>query len=103
MNTKINKQFIEKLELGKLINFEAEVQSFEIDSRKIKKGMGFVALPGETTDGHNYIKDAYQNGANLIIVSEQWWHKNQIKDLPLLITEKPAFALQKIATEYRKG
>ena len=103
MKTKINKEFIENLYLGRLLNFDSEVESFAIDSRKIQKNMGFVALSGENTDGHNYIQDAYQNGASLIIIARDWWQEHhQVTNLPVLITEDPQRALQKIATEYRK-
>lgn len=33
------------------------------DSRKVRNGYIFVAIKGETTDGHNYIKEAVKNGA----------------------------------------
>ncbi|MBQ3403629.1 MAG: UDP-N-acetylmuramoyl-tripeptide--D-alanyl-D-alanine ligase [Synergistaceae bacterium] len=38
------------------------------DSRDVVPGGAFVALEGEKTDGHNYIPQAIQNGASLIIV-----------------------------------
>lgn len=37
------------------------------DSRRIKKGDIFVALPGINDDGHNYIDDAIKNGASKIV------------------------------------
>lgn len=39
------------------------------DSRRIKKGDIFVALPGIKSDGHDYIEDAIKNGASKIIAS----------------------------------
>lgn len=103
MKLKIDKEFLTKLNIGKLINFDSTIQGFEIDSRKIKAGMAFVALPGENTDGHNYLDQAYENGAKLLIISKDWWQENQRRDLPLFITEDPVKTLQKIAREYRKG
>lgn len=38
------------------------------DSRDVRPGGAFVALEGEKTDGHNYIKQALDNGAELIVV-----------------------------------
>ena len=35
----------------------------KIDSRKVEKGDLFVALPGATVDGHDYVSKAYENGA----------------------------------------
>jgi UDP-N-acetylmuramoyl-tripeptide--D-alanyl-D-alanine ligase len=41
-----------------------------IDSRQVIPGAMFVALPGERTDGHNFIGDAFKNGANLALVQQ---------------------------------
>lgn len=40
---------------------------YQIDSRKITKGDIFVALKGNTVDGHDYINEAIKNGASKII------------------------------------
>ena len=39
-----------------------------IDSRECIPGSLFIALPGENVDGHDYVEDAFQRGANLAIV-----------------------------------
>lgn len=44
---------------------------YEIDSRKIKKGQIFVALKGHTVDGHDYIKQAIENGAAKVIAEKE--------------------------------
>lgn len=43
---------------------------YETDSRIIKPGQCFVALIGETVDGHDYISEAIKNGASEIVVSK---------------------------------
>ena len=45
--------------------------NIKIDSRKIEKGDIFVALPGATVDGHDYVSKAYENGAIKAIVEHQ--------------------------------
>ena len=40
-----------------------------IDSRQAQGGALFVALPGERTDGHRYLKDAVAKGAKGVLVS----------------------------------
>jgi UDP-N-acetylmuramoyl-tripeptide--D-alanyl-D-alanine ligase len=40
-----------------------EVTSFVVDSREAATGVLFVALPGERTDGHLYLADAFARGA----------------------------------------
>lgn len=47
------------------------------DSRKVKPGFAFVAIPGEKEDGHNYIEEAIKNGAQLIYSEED------LKELPV--------------------
>jgi UDP-N-acetylmuramoyl-tripeptide--D-alanyl-D-alanine ligase len=41
------------------------------DSRLVFPGCVFVALPGETTDGHNYVSEAFKNGASLAIIQQE--------------------------------
>ena len=40
---------------------------YECDSRKVQKGQTFIALKGLTVDGHDYIEQAIENGASLVI------------------------------------
>ena len=44
--------------------------NLKIDSRKVTKGDTFVALRGNTVDGHDYIEQAINNGATKIICEE---------------------------------
>jgi UDP-N-acetylmuramoyl-tripeptide--D-alanyl-D-alanine ligase len=41
-----------------------------IDSRLVKKGALFVALPGEQFDGHQFVADAFERGAVLAIIDQ---------------------------------
>jgi len=50
-------------ELASLVISEAA-----IDSRQVIPGALFIALPGERTDGHNYVGAAFRNGAVLALV-----------------------------------
>lgn len=44
-----------------------------IDSRAVREGALFVALPGERTDGHRFLKEAVEAGAAaLLVVPRQW-------------------------------
>ena len=46
---------------------EADVNSVADDSRKVKKGALFVAVSGDTHDGHDFIADALSQGAEGVI------------------------------------
>ena len=41
-----------------------------VDSRQVIPGAMFVALPGERTDGHLFVKQAFQNGASVALVQQ---------------------------------
>jgi UDP-N-acetylmuramoyl-tripeptide--D-alanyl-D-alanine ligase len=41
-----------------------------VDSRQVIPASMFVALPGERTDGHAYIAEAFKNGASLALVQK---------------------------------
>ena len=44
------------------------VAGFSIDSRTLRPGEFFIALPGERTDGHLYLTDAFRKGASGALV-----------------------------------
>lgn len=45
----------------------SEFKGITDDSRKVKKGYIFVAIKGLGHDGHDYIRNAFDNGASLIV------------------------------------
>ncbi len=55
------------------------IGSVVIDSRKASHDSLFIALPGERTDGHEYVRDAFDNGALLAFV-----HQDMPEDLDVL-------------------
>jgi len=44
-----------------------DINDIQADSRKIKQGAAFVAVKGGTTDGHQFIEKAIQNGAAAVV------------------------------------
>ncbi|UJL47850.1 UDP-N-acetylmuramoyl-L-alanyl-D-glutamate--2,6-diaminopimelate ligase [Virgibacillus sp. NKC19-16] len=50
---------------------EIDIHDIEIDSRKVKPGSLFVCINGFTVDGHNYVKQAIDNGAVVIITEKK--------------------------------
>ena len=49
---------------------------YKIDSRKVEKNDCFIAIRGNTVDGHDYIKQAIYNGSRTVVVD------HRIEDLP---------------------
>ncbi|MBD5499225.1 MAG: UDP-N-acetylmuramoyl-L-alanyl-D-glutamate--2,6-diaminopimelate ligase [Lachnospiraceae bacterium] len=52
-------------------SMETEVQDIVYDSRKIKEDVMFVCMTGARTDGHDYIPDAIEKGASVIVVEQE--------------------------------
>ena len=51
-------------------DLEKEILGLEKNSKEVKKGFLFVAIKGFYVDGHEYIKNAIENGAVAIMVEE---------------------------------
>ncbi len=47
-----------------------EIQSIQLDSRKVQPGDVFVAIRGTVADGHQFIESAIANGAKAIVCEE---------------------------------
>ncbi len=70
----------------------------KIDSRKVEKGDIFVALPGSTVDGHDYVSKAYENGAVKAIVEHQ-------VDCPIeqeVVSDTNKWITDYVSTHYKK-
>jgi len=56
------------------IPFEGDtlpINGAAIDSRQVEPGAMFVALPGEHTDGHDYIGEAFSRGASVALIQRE--------------------------------
>lgn len=71
---------------------------YETDSRKIKKGQIFVAINGNTVDGHNYVFEAVENGAIKVIAEKEVDTKVDVEIVPN--TEE--YLINKLIEEYSK-
>ena len=52
--------------------------NIKIDSRCVCDGDTFIAIRGINDDGHKYVMDAINNGANTVIVEEGDYSVNTI-------------------------
>jgi UDP-N-acetylmuramoyl-L-alanyl-D-glutamate--2,6-diaminopimelate ligase len=78
LKTKFSLKNLTKSDLSKI-----KIADLALDSRLVKKNDIFIALPGKTADGSKFIASAIENGAALIVTSE-----NKISH-PALITAQP--------------
>lgn len=64
--------------LGCRVASSARITGVSIDSRTIKKGELFVAIPGEKYDGHDFIAEAVKKGAAGAVISTKKIHPSSI-------------------------
>ena len=86
-------------------NEEQECENFSRDTRAIKKGDTFVAIKGESFDGNVFWKEAFDNGADTVIINKTEISKEDIekyKNKNIIQVEDTKEALVQIATEKRK-
>jgi len=60
---------------------ETVITEGAIDSRQVIPGSLFVALPGERTDGHQFIEEAFERGASLALVQQDVSNRLPMLDL----------------------
>ena len=83
-----------------------QVTGISIDSRKIKAGELFSAIPGDKYDGHNFVREALSKGASGAVVSKRDLVQEVKLDLylpqALILVPNTLSALQSLAQAYRK-
>lgn len=67
------------------------------DTRNIKKNSIFIAIEGENFDGHNYLQQAFENGAVCAII-----HKDINVNFPTILVKDTKKALLYLAKKYRE-
>ena len=84
---------------GRLINPRVDLKVFDvsIDSREINTGDMFIAIQGESFDGHDFIQKAIEKGAALIITQRPLERCN----ISYILVKDTLKALQDIARYYR--
>jgi len=83
---------------GILIGDDLEFSDVSTDTRNLKKGDLYIALKGDSFDGHDYIEQAQQAGAIAAIV-----HEDVVTNLPLIKVEDTRKALGGLAAAWRQS
>ena len=78
-----------------------------IDTRTLRPGNLFVALPGTKTDGHQFLKTAFEKGAAGALIQENYW-KARGSEFPapgknIIPVPDPAVAFLVLAEHYRQS
>ena len=51
-------------------NVDIEIKGIENNSKEVKEGYMFVAIKGFSTDGHQFVENAIENGAKCVMLQE---------------------------------
>jgi len=112
-------KILESINVIDIINFkDFEITDIEYDSRQVKDGFLFFANKGKSyvennfspDDGHNYLIDAYNNGASVFVVNKEFIDNNdnlekykqtydfvKEKNLTLIVVKDTVIELSKAA------
>jgi UDP-N-acetylmuramoyl-tripeptide--D-alanyl-D-alanine ligase len=81
---------------GQLIGLDIEVDGVSIDTRTLKPGNLYLAITGQQFDGHDFVAQAEQAGAVVLLVS-----KPANSTLPQILVEDSHLALAELAGYWR--
>lgn len=81
---------------------DTQINNIKIDSREVQKDDIFVAIRGENFDGHDFINEAFQNGALAVITEKDFKLNKELENKKFVfVVENSILALQKIAKFYK--
>ena len=80
------------------------IRGAAVDSRRVLPGQLFVALPGERTDGHEYIAEAVASGATCVLVTRALGDEQlgRLADVTVIRVADGLAALAALAAAWRR-
>ncbi len=75
------------------------IKGISIDSREIESGQAFVAIKGENTNGHKFIRNAVKKGASCVIANKDYPHGLRV---PVIRVKDTIVALGELARYNRE-
>jgi UDP-N-acetylmuramoyl-L-alanyl-D-glutamate--2,6-diaminopimelate ligase len=88
-------ELIDKIDAATYHMREIEVTSLEFDSRMVHPGSVFIAITGETCDGHDFINEAEKKGAVAVVTQ-----KRVNTQLPQIIVRDSRVAMGVLAQRF---
>jgi UDP-N-acetylmuramoyl-tripeptide--D-alanyl-D-alanine ligase len=78
---------------------DGAITAISIDSRELPKGALFIAIKGDTHDGHDFVAKAIEDGAAAALVSEEYFAR--VGGAWLIVVPDPLEALNRLAEAAR--
>ncbi|MEJ2103919.1 MAG: UDP-N-acetylmuramoyl-tripeptide--D-alanyl-D-alanine ligase, partial [Ignavibacteriaceae bacterium] len=72
-----------------------------IDSKNIKKNSLFIAIQGNRFDGHDFVKEAFNNGVSAVVINKRYLSRYDDVNIPLITVNNTKLALGSIAKIWR--
>ncbi len=94
---------LKNLKEKKVLNlkkFNPDIKGIGCNSKKILKNFIFVAIKGQKDDGHKFISEAIEKGANLIVFEKKELKKKFQKKTNFIYTKNSKLFLSKIAANF---
>jgi UDP-N-acetylmuramoyl-L-alanyl-D-glutamate--2,6-diaminopimelate ligase len=88
-------ELLKGVEVTKRTDKVDEIAGITDDSRSVEKGYFFAALKGENFDGHDFYKEALNNGASVILLEREI-----SKDRPYILVPNARKAFSRVASNY---
>ena len=99
----LSSEELARLAGGRLLaRSDRPIRSAAVDSRLVKPGQLFVALPGARTDGHEFIPQAVTRGAAAIIVTRPLGDPAVLEDVTVVRVADSLAALGAVAAGWRR-
>ncbi len=91
-----------RLTQGRLVaRSDRPIRGAAVDSRLVRPGNLFVALPGERTDGHHFLGAAVEAGAAALLVTRAPTFPGALGDVTIVEVVDALAGLQAIASDWR--
>jgi len=97
-----SKQLVSSLEgcrvQGQLPDFQ--IKGLSCNSGDVSDGFVFVAISGTCEDGHKFIDDAINRGAEAVVVNGSWFMVHGAQKIPCIVVDDTRKALAKLAAVF---
>ena len=85
-----------------LASSDRPIRGAAVDSREVRPGMVFFALPGDRTDGHAFLPDAVAAGASALVVTRPPSDPSSLGDVTVVRVADAVTALGALASAWRR-